>query len=81
MKAILSIARAYDDGGMPPAEGDLVRMNSEALATAKQQCQVAAQSFMRLQELGHDVPADQLAFNRAVLLALKGLYEAVESSS
>jgi hypothetical protein len=55
-------------------------MNTEALAAAKQQCQVAAQSFMRLQEHGHDVSADQLAFNHAVLLALKGLYEAVEST-
>jgi hypothetical protein len=56
-------------------------MNTQALAAAKQQCQVAAQSFVRLQELGHEMPADQLAFNHAVLLALKGLYEAVESSS
>jgi hypothetical protein len=55
-------------------------MNTEALAAAKQQCQLAAQSFVALQELGHSVPAEQLAFNHAVLLALKGLYEAVESN-
>jgi hypothetical protein len=33
-----------------------------------------------LQELGHGVPPEQLAFNHAVLLALKGLYEAIESA-
>ncbi len=54
-------------------------MNTEALVAAKQQCQVAAQSFVRLQEV-HGVPPEQLAFNHAVLLALKGLYEAVEST-
>lgn len=55
-------------------------MNIEALAAAKQQCQVAAQSFMRLQEHDHGTLPEQLAFNHAVLLALKGLYEAVESA-
>ncbi len=55
-------------------------MNTEALAAAKQQCQLAAQSFVRLQELGHEVPAEQLAFNHAVLLALKGFYEAIEAA-
>jgi hypothetical protein len=57
-----------------------MHMNTEALAAAKQQCQVAAQSFVHLQELGHGVPPEQLAFNHAVLLALKGLYEAIESA-
>ncbi|HTC30888.1 MAG TPA: hypothetical protein VK702_09150 [Candidatus Acidoferrum sp.] len=55
-------------------------MNTEALAAAKQQCQLAAQSFVSLQDLEHGVPPEQLAFNHAVLLALKGLYEAVESN-
>jgi hypothetical protein len=55
-------------------------MNTEALAAAKQQSQVAYQSFVRLQELDHGLPPEQLAFNHAVLLALKGLYEAVEST-
>ena len=56
-------------------------MNTEALAAAKQQCQIAAQSFMQLQGLDHGtLPEQQLAFNHAVLLALKGLYEAVESA-
>ncbi len=54
-------------------------MNTEALAAAKQQCQIAAQSFMQLQGLDHGaLPEQQLAFNHAVLLALKGLYEAIE---
>ncbi|HEV7179342.1 MAG TPA: hypothetical protein VGN11_05695 [Candidatus Baltobacteraceae bacterium] len=54
-------------------------MNAEALASAKAQCQLAAEQFMAMEELGHAaVPAEQIAFNRAVLLALKGLYEAIE---
>ncbi len=54
-------------------------MNTEALDAAKTQCQAAANAFQRLQHDHTNVSAEQLEFNYAVLLALKGLYEAVES--
>jgi hypothetical protein len=54
-------------------------MNTEALASAKAQCQAAAHSFVHMQEMGDRIPSEQLAFNHAILLALKGLYEALES--
>ena len=54
-------------------------MNNESLAAAKEQCQAAARYFTQMQHAHGDVTDEQLGFNHAVLLALKALYEAIES--
>jgi len=53
----------------------------ESLQAVKTQCQAAADAFQRLQGQHPHLPEGQMEFNYAVLLALKGLYEAVESTS
>lgn len=52
---------------------------SEALQSVKTHCQAAAEAFSRLQAHEDNAPHDQLAFNYAVMLALKGLYDAIEA--
>lgn len=54
-------------------------MNKEALESIKTQCQAAADAFARLQDAHHHIPHEQLEFNYAVLLALKGVYESISS--
>ena len=53
----------------------------ESLQAVKTQCQAAANAFQRLQGQHPHLPEGQMEFNYAVLLALKGLYEVVESTS
>jgi hypothetical protein len=53
----------------------------ELLQAVKTQCQAAANAFQRLSGQHPHVPEAQMEFNYAVLLALKGLYEAVEALS
>jgi len=56
-------------------------MNNESLQAVKSQCQAAADAFQQLQGQHPHAPEAQMKFNYAVLLALKGLYEAVEGSA
>ena len=53
----------------------------ESLQAVKTQCQAAANAFQRLQGQHPHLPDEQMEFNYAVLLALKGLYEVLEASS
>ena len=53
----------------------------EALQAVKTQCQAVANAFQRLQGQHPHLPDEQMEFNYAVLLALKGLYEVLEASS
>lgn len=50
----------------------------ESLQAVKTQCRAAADAFQRLQAQHPHLPEEQMEFNYAVLLALKGLYEVVE---
>ena len=50
-------------------------MNTQALAELKNQCQLAADAFQRIQASHDGIPHEQLEFNYAVLLALKAVYE------
>jgi hypothetical protein len=54
-------------------------MNNESLQAVKTQCQAAANAFQQLQGEHPHPPEAQMDFNYAVLLALKGLYDAVEA--
>lgn len=53
----------------------------ESLQAVKTQCRAAADAFQRLRDQDLDLPGEQTEFNYAVLLALKGLYDAVEALS
>lgn len=55
-------------------------MSNESLQTVKAQCQAAADAFQRLQHKHEELPQEQIEFNYAVLLALKGLYDAIEAA-